>query len=302
MNDYRKILEGVVNIINNTTEKSDIVSNICSYIDENCPELKESKDERIRKQLIKYFNDVKIFSSDLKVEDIIAWLEKQNEPKTDPTFLFKVKCNDKEYKVRSIFGDVSLELYDKRESNPDHLIYVSLDDCEIIKGGYGIKESGSPYPTKPATFSEQEPVESKFNSGDWIVCEETGSVHQIKDCVENLSNHTYGYDLTEGGYISTDNVNKYKKWIFEDHAKDGDVLADDETILLFKSYSGQYHTSLYCWYNGESDNFHEKELTDIPWNITNLHPATEEQRKLLFRKMKDAGWEWYADKKELKRL
>lgn len=43
MKDYKKILEGVVNIIS-TTEKSDIgFANICSYIGENCPELKESE-------------------------------------------------------------------------------------------------------------------------------------------------------------------------------------------------------------------------------------------------------------------
>ena len=52
MKDYKNILEGVVNIIN-TTEKSDIgFVNICNYIDDNCPELKESEDEKIRKDII----------------------------------------------------------------------------------------------------------------------------------------------------------------------------------------------------------------------------------------------------------
>ena len=41
MKDYKKILEGVVNIIN-TTEKIDIgFANICNYIGENCPELED---------------------------------------------------------------------------------------------------------------------------------------------------------------------------------------------------------------------------------------------------------------------
>ena len=43
MKDYKKILEGVVNIIN-ITEKSDIgFANICTYIGDNCPELAESE-------------------------------------------------------------------------------------------------------------------------------------------------------------------------------------------------------------------------------------------------------------------
>ena len=90
MKDYKEILEGVVNIIN-TTEKCDTgFVNICSYIGENCPELKESEDERIRKALIKGFNECLISSSHypenavkywhgIVIDAILAWLEKQGE-------------------------------------------------------------------------------------------------------------------------------------------------------------------------------------------------------------------------------
>lgn len=48
------------------------------------PELKESEDERIRKWLIGYFHQYKEdrmekYANGLKVESIIAWLEKQGE-------------------------------------------------------------------------------------------------------------------------------------------------------------------------------------------------------------------------------
>lgn len=74
MKDYKKILEDVINIIN-TTEESDIgFINICAYIGENCPELVESEDERIRKSLIDMLkNDEKCYLKE------IAWLEKQGE-------------------------------------------------------------------------------------------------------------------------------------------------------------------------------------------------------------------------------
>ena len=80
MKDYKKILEGVVNIIN-TAEKSDIVfANICTYIGENCPELKESEDER----MIQYFKDLAPFDNadelyekyGLSHKDAIDWFEK----------------------------------------------------------------------------------------------------------------------------------------------------------------------------------------------------------------------------------
>ena len=34
----------------------------------------------------------------------------------------------------------------------------------------------------------------------------------------------------------------------------------------------------------------------------NAHPATKEQRDLLFQKMKESGYEWDAEKKELKKI
>ena len=83
MKDYKKILEGVVNIIN-TAEKSDIgFANICTYIGENCPELKESEDEL----MIQYFKDLAPFDNADELyekygfshKDAIAWLEKQCE-------------------------------------------------------------------------------------------------------------------------------------------------------------------------------------------------------------------------------
>ena len=85
MKDYKKILEGVVNIIN-TAEKSDIgFANICTYIGENCPELKESEDE----MMIQYFKDLAPFDNADELyekygfshKDAIDWLEKQCEQK-----------------------------------------------------------------------------------------------------------------------------------------------------------------------------------------------------------------------------
>lgn len=89
MNDYKKILEGVVNIIS-TTEKSDIgFADICAYIGENCPELKdkESEDERIKKAIytaLRYLEtelswDTLYYGVDIL--DAYAWLEKQGGQK-----------------------------------------------------------------------------------------------------------------------------------------------------------------------------------------------------------------------------
>lgn len=81
MKDYKKILEGVVNIIN-TAEKSDIgFANICTYIGENCPELKESEDERIRGNIIATIHFYYGEPLEDEAKEMIAWLEKQGEQK-----------------------------------------------------------------------------------------------------------------------------------------------------------------------------------------------------------------------------
>lgn len=81
MKNYKEILEGVVNIIN-TTEKSDIgFTNICTYISENCHELKESNNERLRKTTIAFLKDYVDKGYENAIE-CIDWLEKQNEQKS----------------------------------------------------------------------------------------------------------------------------------------------------------------------------------------------------------------------------
>ena len=78
MKDYKKILEGVVSIIS-TTEKSDIgFVNICTYIGENCPELKVFDDERLRKTTIAFLKDYADKGYENAVE-CIDWLESLKE-------------------------------------------------------------------------------------------------------------------------------------------------------------------------------------------------------------------------------
>ncbi len=94
MKDYKKILEGVVHIIN-TTEKSDIgFDNICAYIGENCPELKESEDDRIRKEIITFIKKRDRSGCDYDYNQWLAWLENQGEQKVANKVEPKFKVGD----------------------------------------------------------------------------------------------------------------------------------------------------------------------------------------------------------------
>ena len=149
---------------------------------------------------------------------------------------------------------------------------------------------------------EQKPtdkVEPKFKEGDWVVCEITGSVYQIKNCIENPNNHKYVY-LTNDGYISSSEVNHYHLWTIQD-AKDGDVLQLGWVTAIFKEYIGNGNCSCYCSVCKGEFEIPADDGFDNVYGCYDTHPATEEQCDLLFQKMKEAGYEWDAEKKELKK-
>ena len=78
-------------------------------------------------------------------------------------------------------------------------------------------------------------------------------------------------------------------------AKDGDVLAGSYgTFILMGKSNGGYCGVL-------NDNTFIKSTGNNEWT-KDLHPATKEQRDLLFQKMNEASYEWDAEKKELRRI
>ena len=145
-------------------------------------------------------------------------------------------------------------------------------------------------------YAEKTP---RFDVGDWVVFIKSKSVYQV----EKKENYEYTLRHILGGSMCLpfSNEELIREWTIED-AKDGDILACNEEILLFKSYSVlQGRISLYCWYNGHTNNFHSKEVIDILLTTRNkVCPATKEQRDVLMKAMNDAGYEWDSEKKELK--
>lgn len=136
MKDYKKILEGVVNIIN-TAEKSDIgFANICTYIGENCPELKENDDERIRGNIIATIHLYYGEPLEDEAKEMIAWLEKKGEQ--------KIKTPEESL---GIYSDTYNKIVDEciyGEQNPacsDEAMWVEISD--LLWEGY--KQSGSKF-------------------------------------------------------------------------------------------------------------------------------------------------------------
>ena len=146
-------------------------------------------------------------------------------------------------------------------------------------------------------------VEPKFNVREWIV----NNRHKDVFFINNITSRYCTLEDTKGIIYQPSlplSENDFHLWTIDD-AKEGDVLAyetDEEDLWimiywsLYEPYEGHvhYHALLV------NDNFSDKGTCCIC--IDNLKPATKEQRDLLFQKMKEAGYEWDAEKKELKKI
>lgn len=141
----------------------------------------------------------------------------------------------------------------------------------------------------------------KFKVGDWITngVDFTFKVMSIKDGM---------YYRDDDYFIDIKIANKtFRLWTIKD-AKDGDVLATEYFIFIFKNIDNNNGVHYYCHYEiykHEKDNQFDIALPQSfmgEVGNSNYSPATKEQRELLFSKMKEAGYEWDADKKELKNV
>ena len=150
---------------------------------------------------------------------------------------------------------------------------------------------------------EQNPVDNvkpKFNVGDWIV---KGDV--VAQILDNQKYAFVGLDTKGNDFICNySHADSIHLWNIQD-AKDGDVLVieederNDECIFIFKSVAARKIIE-YCYLR--SNNTFSPTGSFIGYDDDNYHPATKEQRDLLFTKMKKAGYEWDAEKKELRKI
>lgn len=86
-------------------------------------------------------------------------------------------------------------------------------------------------------------------------------------------------------------------------ARDGDVLysLDSNQPFIYKERKQNEQATAYCGLNIYGK-FFVWGTKDCVITLSKYVPATKEQRDLLFQKMKEAGYEWDAEKKELNLL
>ena len=151
---------------------------------------------------------------------------------------------------------------------------------------------------------ELKKIVPKFHVGDWIISNKAHEDYRICK-ITDIKNGYYTIESIYGhkGYNHFNVFEEsYKLWTIQD-AKDGDVLVNGDEIVIFKK-----------------NTFNEKDLSGCMFvycslrnkrgywytigsiNPSNYVPATKKRRDLLFTKMKEEGYEWDAEKKELRKI
>lgn len=229
------------------------------------PELKESEDERIRKTLIEYIKGIKSWNYFLGISkgQMIAWLEKQKKQKHFSDF------NADDWYVSKVDGKIH---------NAKFIKFIEKQDEEK-----SIDEVGP-----------------KFKIGNWItdghltckVLSVTGKFYEL-----HLYNDDYCHFETDVQSVDK----RYHLWTIAD-AKDGDVLVVNNEVFIYAHRKQMYSIAVaHCFVDSAGDFYLDGEF-GYEENWRTISPATKKQFDLLFQKMKEASYEWDADKKELKRV
>ena len=326
------------------------------------PELKENKDERIKKAIIEFFEseDDNTTYSLVRKKDIIAWLEKQGKEEyalksfkdedvrkfmqyiEKQAKAYEFNLPNRSYDIYAFAKDLLVWLENQSEKAPSQTnertwLYL-VSDVLTWKDGIGqylddprvqefAKRLCSEYAQKlynPSNIGKNEQksankIEPKFKVGDWVIFTTSGNCGNLYQ-VEKKENYEYTLRNTHGGSfcVSFSNEELIRKWTIQD-ARDGDVLAlswlEDknlwEKIIIFKKYHSEGVKglcSMSC-VEGYGNTFKNGKMAfteEVPYHsktwTCNLHPATKEQRDLLFQKIKEAGYKWNTETKTLEKL
>jgi hypothetical protein len=229
----------------------------------------------------------------IPIVEIQEWLEKQGEKVTN--------INGEDYGIDGLYHAINIlektvgrvEGYQSDDGILSHKVAINA-----VKELY--KKQGEQEPT--------DKVEPKFKVGNWIVF--NGSILHIDEVVNGYYRTTSIGDGIHNSY-DWDIDNAARLWTIQE-AKDGDVLVYEtdevEWIFIYREIvpaaSEVPHDLLRYYFLLEGNYFNWNGVSAMITDDYKLYlkPATKEQRDVLFSKMKEAGYEWDSEKKELKKI
>lgn len=136
-------------------------------------------------------------------------------------------------------------------------------------------------------------VEPRFHEGEWVANDYcVGKVIALTD-------DAYLLDTGQGIPFSCEH--NAHLWTIED-AKDGDVLVSNDEVFIYSHMKQMYPIAVaHCFIANSGILYFDGEFV-YKKEENSIHPATKEQRDLLFSNMEEEGYKWDVDKKELKKI
>lgn len=283
-------------------------SNRCTlgFMNEILHYSKESEDERIKQKIIKLIkksNEVGGYAlHKWEADEMLAWFEKQEMSYTkkdvDDAYLKGVRDTkneiEKQYEANyQIRKDIATFIFNSEGYIKDRAKWMDY---------LGIKVRLIEEQDEQKDFAPK--IDPKFNVGDWIIRNAEGFKHntylvtEVKDYY--VCEELKGRRVT---FTFNDVHKNFKLWDISD-AKAGDVLAADPIegysysfVTIYKKQNEKDFDTFdsYCLV-GHDGEFYENEYGH---STEDIHPASKEQRDLLFQKMKEEGYEWDDNKKVL---
>lgn len=306
------------------------------------PELKESEDERIRKELIDavqglWDNDaLPMPLTTRRRDEWLAWLKKQGKKvdviegfdtefeKQVSHLLASVLSGEDEYTEglvkwasNSLLGYAKHEIEKQgehksawSEEDENHVIGITQIIACAIKRNVVSQKTGEmeiawlkslslqDKSALEATNGLADKIEPRFKVGDWVVANYSRKISQVVA----VSEDGYGYQLNDGLCFGVSWCDIFHLWNIKNDANDGDVLQLGKVTVIFKELIGNEHCKCYCSICNGKLSIPSQDGADNDYGCCNAAPATKEQWDALRSKMKEAGYEWDSEKKELKEI
>lgn len=268
---YNELIEAI-KILRDINPSDEGIQN---WISDNFPELKESEDEKIRKTLITFHKNTTVCIGDIKGDEIVSWLEKQGESDETKAKIFLIN------KGYPIDANGVFPTYDEMYN----IIKEGLEKQGEKSQGKAVLEAWKEWKEKKVNNVNK--VEHKFNVGDWIT-------NGLCKCQITFIDSRYWYSETCVLGNTKDIDKTFHLWTIAD-ARPGDVLVHNGCTFIFMGIKDGIVQAIETTMLGLV-NFGE------PDKDTDYFPATKEQRELLFSKIKEAGYEWDDEKKQLNKI
>ena len=265
-------------------------------IEEIFPELKESKDEKIRKEIISILRNAYWTSNKNMFNELVAWLEKQGEqnlPSVNERAWLYLVSDVLTWKdgIGQYLDDPRVQELTKRLCS------------EYTQKLYNPSILSNSSNTEKNERQSDDKIEPRFKVGDWVIFTTSGNSGNLYQ-VEKKGNYEYTLMKNNGCSfcLSFSNEELIREWTVQD-ANDGDIIHFGTVTAIFKKYIGREKCICYCSFckdggfeipieNGE----------DNVYGCYNATPATKEQRDVLIKAMNDAGYKWDIETNTLEKL